>query len=70
IAIDLSNITPGQYMTDLSFGFIDTERYLYHDDVLDAFGFELEENENQQTIKWFSGSWGYTILPPIKVKQG
>ena len=70
IDIDLSNITPGQYMTDLSFGFIDTERYLYHDDVLDAFGFELEENENQQTIKWFSGSWGYTILPPIKVKQG
>ena len=69
VEIDLSNITPGQYVADLSFGFIDTERYLYHDDVLEAFGFELDENENQQTIKWFSGSWGYTILPPIKVKQ-
>ena len=69
IEIDLSTVTPGQYMADLSFGFIDTERYLYHDDVLDAFGFELEENENQQGIKWFSGSWGYSILPPIKVKQ-
>jgi len=69
LEFDLSNITPGQYMADLSLGFVDTERYLYHDDVLEAFGFELEENENQQSIKWFTGAWGYNILPPIKVKQ-
>ena len=67
--IDLSTITPGKYMVELSMGFIDTERYLYHDDIVNAFGFEIEGNDNQQTIKWFSGSWGYNVLKPIHIIQ-
>ena len=69
IEMDLSTITPGKYFCDLSMATIDTERLILHDDINNAFGFEIIENKSQCGLRWSSGRWGYHALKPITITQ-
>ena len=68
-ALDLSNYTPGKYFCDISIGIADTERFMAHDDVNNALGFEVQDNINQKNLKWAINWWGFSVLPPIEVLQ-
>lgn len=68
IVFDLSTITPGKYFCDLAVGNINSARFIMHDEIESAFGFEISENENQMGIRWSSGRWGYNAFAPLNVK--
>ncbi len=67
ISLDLYNITPGKYFCDVIIGKVNAGRLLAYDEIPAAFGFEITNNDNMQSIKWQSGKWGYTVFPPAQV---
>ncbi|MEG0090844.1 MAG: Wzt carbohydrate-binding domain-containing protein, partial [Oscillospiraceae bacterium] len=68
ITFDLSTITPGKYFCDLAVGNVNSARFILHDEIESAFGFEISENDNQMGIRWSSGRWGYNVFAPLEVK--
>lgn len=69
ISLNLSNITAGKYFCDMSLGTVNVGRFLPYDEIVSAFGFEISENKNCQSINWQSAKWGYTILPSVNGGQ-
>lgn len=71
IELDLNNLTPGKYFCDMAIGNIDTARFLPYDEINSAFGFEITDNENQQTVSWQSAKWGYAAFssPTVTIEK-
>ncbi len=67
ISLDISNITPGKYFCDITISDLSAGRLFSYDEHISAFGFEITNNHNQQSVQWNNAKWGYTVFPTASV---
>ncbi len=70
LSFDTAQLAPGVYVTDLILVEFDSEIQVRHDIVVQAFVFEVIENEILYNMKWNSNGWGNIMFPVIKHKTG
>ena len=63
VELNTESITPGKYFCDMAIGNINMGRFLAYEEIKSAFGFEVIDNKNQQTVSWQSAKWGYAAFP-------